>query len=358
MLRPPQQPVREPEPIGRLTLALGALLALTACGRTQPYRYPPPVAPVPDAGVLPACVPGVVNPVRELPKVFFVIDRSGSMLFDFAGHAGGLFGEPLIGPRRWDVLSTSLSRTLPRHDQDLEMGAVLFPGADECGVSASDVLEPRVGNVTNILALFAREPSGGTPTFEALNFAGVRAAAADARVLVLITDGQPNCNPMLDTLSCVCTSPKLGLACADSATCLDDARSVDAIRRLRNEEGIVTYVVGIAAGDTVTKVTLGNMALVGGAPRAGDPSFYSAESEDELTQVLAAISSRITRCAWTAHRELHEGDAIEVLVGGAVVPARDGWTWQNSAEGAFSLVGEWCDRATAGAAVTVRLDCH
>jgi len=88
-------------------------------------------------------VTGVLTPQPAVPSVMLVIDRSGSMNFDFAGNAGPPFGMPLTGPRRWAVLRSTLEATLSQFDEQVAFGVVLFPGDDLCGVSAAINLLPR-----------------------------------------------------------------------------------------------------------------------------------------------------------------------------------------------------------------------
>ncbi len=348
------------------------------CGRTEVLRYStfadagldagtapvdagrPPV----DAGI--ACVPGVVSPRRAVPTVMFVLDRSGSMAFDFAGHSGDP-GDPLTGPRRWAVLEESLTRTLPAYDTALSMGVVLFPDddgdQDECDVATTAALSPMVGNATSVLSLFARQPSGGTPTYSAVFAAADAVATVPGAVLVLVTDGEPNCNVALDPVSCVCTNPTNDvppLCFADS--CLDDTRSVALLRELVTSQRLVTYVIGV--GDTGLNGdlsrTLDALAIAGGVPRINAThAYYSATSQAELSAALGEISARIARCTFDTGTRLVPGDSVEVRVGSSTVPfGPQGWEWVDEAAGRFGLTGTYCERAIAGEPVTLHLACH
>ena len=123
-------------------------------------------------------------------------------------------------------------------------------------------------------------------------------------------------------------------------------------RRLHADD-VLTYVVGVGKSSPVVSATLGNMAMAGGTDHA-----YSAVSQLQLAAALELISSRVTKCTWSANTLLGAGDSIEVRIGQDVVPFKDGWTWARENEGAFSLVGAWCDRAVAGETVAVKLACH
>lgn len=345
----------------KLLLPVLALLGLS-CGRTQPvhYTFPPGAA---DAGpVLRPCVTGVLTPEPAVPSVMLVVDRSGSMNFDFAGNSGFPFGMPLTGPRRWAVLRSTLENTLSQFDEQVAFGVVLFPADDSCGISASINLLPAPGNATQVMALLNRVPEGGTPTFGAVNTAAQQLAAVRAQALVLITDGDPNCNAALDPDTCDCTAPRLGVppTCGEATACRDGERTIDGLRRLRVDEGVVTYVVGVGASSTTVTQTLDNMAIAGGVPRpSGTHSFYSGATEAELTEALTAISTRLTRCTWSTGTRLGPNDAVEVTVGGLTVPQGDlGWDWIDASSGDLSLRGTWCERAAGGEAVLVHLVCR
>ena len=347
----------------RLTLLpMFALLSL-ACGRTELVHYTLPPGDPPDAGrQLVPCAPGVLTPEPAVPAVMLVVDRSGSMNFDLAGNAGEPFGNPLTGPRRWAVLKQTLASTLNEFDEQVAFGMVQFPGDDICGVSSSIELLPRAGNAGEVMVRLNRPPGGGTPTFQAISAAAGQLRSVKGQALVLITDGDPNCNSDLDADTCDCTAPLIGFppSCNESTACRDGARTVDGLRILRQEQGIVTYVVGVGSSSTDVLLTLENMAIAGGVPRLGGVrSFYSGATEPELSEALTAISTRLTRCTWATGTRLGPNDLVQVTVGGQVVPhGALGWDWVDAASGDLSLRGVWCERAAAGEAVRVRLECR
>src|SRR4051812_43851506 len=98
-----------------MRVLLLSLLFLTACGRTELVHYswlPSTLDGGKEPPVLVPCMTGELTPVPAVPAVMLVVDRSGSMNFDFAGNSGGLFGNQLTGPRRWAVLRSTLEATL------------------------------------------------------------------------------------------------------------------------------------------------------------------------------------------------------------------------------------------------------
>ena len=129
---------------------------------------------------------------------------------------------------------------------------------------------------------------------------------------------------------------------------------------MREERGIVTYVVGVGSNSNSVTTTLTNMAIAGGVPRmGGTTSFYSGVTQEELAEALTAISTRLTRCTWSTGTRLGPNDLVQVTVGGEIVPKGSlGWDWVDVSSGDFSLRGRWCERAAAGEAVLLELLCR
>lgn len=204
-----------------------------------PTAAPGPVTPEPTK----ACVAGTFTLERARAKVLFVIDRSGSM-------AQGLDGSQQP-PSRWNTLRDSLAQVLPSVESTVELGAMFFPMSSafeqsvRCAVSSGVDLAPALFQADAVLLPFSStSPGGFTPTYDALrvahSFLASTRAASSARTLVLATDGGPNCNPGLDTTTCVCVAGKATAAgClgsfggGGSDSCLDDARTVAEVGALR-----------------------------------------------------------------------------------------------------------------------------
>lgn len=340
------------------------LLLCAGCGRSGLVHYSSLPGEPPDAGKeLVPCMTGELTPRPVVPAVMLVVDRSGSMDFDLAGNAGPPFGNPLTGPTRWAVLRASLESTLSHFDQQIAFGMVMFPGDDFCGAPSAIELQPRAGNATQVLARFNRVPEGGTPTFGAVNAAGDLLVSVHGQAQVLITDGDPNCNSALDPDTCDCTAPRVGVppVCSEATACRDGDRAIDGIRRLRQDRGITTYVVGVGSSTSTVLHTLDNMAIAGGAPRTGGShTFYSGATQASLTEALEAISTRLSHCTWATGTRLGPTDLVTVMVGADVVPSQvtDGWSWVDQTSGDFVLQGSWCTRAAAGEPVLVRLECR
>jgi hypothetical protein len=329
-------------------------VVLAACGRTVIYE---PRTAVADAGTVKSCHTGGVALSHATPALYFVIDRSGSMAFDLKGNTGGA-RDPLQGPSRWTILWDVMRGVLPQHDLDLSIGAALFPSSSGCGFPSKPNVIPHLANSAAVLALSLLPPGGGTPVAGMMESMREPAREASAKSLVLITDGEPNCNASLEPQTCHCTQPTVGVPplCPSADICLDDQRTVTTLGNLF-DGGVVTHVVGFAAGDAAA-ATLDAMAIAGGAPRTGPHRFNSAETEAELSDVLTGISERERNCTWTVLTHLEAGDALELTLGIEVVPEGTGWEWLKRDEGSFVLRDTWCDRTVAGAQLVAHLTCR
>ena len=363
-------------------LPLAAVLAL-GCGRTEVVRYTllPPDASVDaghDAGVdagLPdagfdagidagidagPCLPRPLPLQPALPTVMFVIDRSGSMNDNLDGRDAGT-----PSASRWRVLEASLRSVLPPLDQQIAMGALMYPvQANTCAAPTSIDLSPAQGNASRLLALFnSSSPIGGTPTGGALDLAAQHLrtlrTATSARALILATDGAPNCNMGLNDNTCVCTQPPLVSAnCDDPTHCLDDVRIIAGMRSLF-AQNLPTYVIGLGSQLNQWASTLDQMAVAGGVPRQGvGPRYYSITNQAELTDAFNRITAQLTRCTFLLNG-LGPNDTFTLQVDGVDVPQDpNGWEWSDQTNGELALHGMACDLVARGATATVLVDCH
>jgi hypothetical protein len=323
---------------------LAAALALTACGRTEPYRFTGrggTDAGAGDAGqpVVVGCTPGMIGLTRATPKVMFVLDRSTSMNSPFGATRAS----------RWRSLSSALSRVLPPINGKMEVGALLFPQGigSSCAAPAGANLIPALGNVPPLVSLLINtQPGGQTPTAQALQTAGIilvgERAAKGARAVVLATDGAPNCNSALDPSTCACADSSR--RCNAATLCLDDVRTVNAVAGLA-VLGIPTWVLGIQDSSTTAIGVLNAMARAGGRARPGATSYYAVTSESALDTALTDIRNQVGACVFLSSSVPSEGGRIDVQVDGVSVPADpvDGWAWTDLNNGELELSGAACD---------------
>lgn len=250
---------------------------------------------------------------------------------------------------------------------------MLFPaaGSFECGAPVRlDVPFARGSTGAIARALDAAEPTGRTPTFAALVQAErvlVGMPGAGPRSVVLATDGGPNCNATLDGDRCSCSTSSMSVgqdACRmDPSLCLDDARAVAQVQAMASR-AVPTFVIGID-GDRRPELVdvLNRMARAGGRPNPLSPTraYYSVQRAEDLSEAVASIVRSIASCTLSAPYRPREGAAVEVRVGGAVVP-RDvtrvaGWDWNAPGSAEVVLVGAACDAAARGAEVVVAVRC-
>ena len=187
------------------------------------------------------------------------------------------------------------------------------------------------------------EPEGGTPT--AITLQGVRrvlAAAPGRRAVILVTDGGPNCNDEIacDATTCIpniegycpsnvenCCDPFVG---GTGQNCLDRASTLDAIAELR-ELGITVHVIGIA-GSAPFAATLGQMAMLGGAPTPDPPFFQQGSDLDALAAALSAVAVVEGSCVF----ELAEAPPVtwrtNVWLDAERLPydSANGWMWHGA----------------------------
>ena len=340
----------------RLVGLLVFCVVAAACGRSDLYRYaalasfdaglPAADAGAPDAGILP-CIPGQLSLMKATPTVIFVLDRSGSM------------NQRIGKTTRWKALTNGLTAALPAVDQQMEIGAYVYPAgtsSNACSLSGETTLTPKRGNVQALLASMAtRTPAGHTPTAGAIATAGTilstyRTATA-ARALVLATDGAPNCNASLNAKTCTCVGGGPN-GCTDGLMCLDDDRTVAEVRNWHTK-GVPTYVIGIQDSANVDFVgTLNAIAIAGGHPLKGKPqasSYYAVTSESELDAALVSIRDQVGGCVYLTTSLPDLNGSIVVRLNGTPLAFETDWIWGNQANGEGVLVGDACLEAAATA---------
>ncbi|MCY1036134.1 adventurous gliding motility lipoprotein CglB [Corallococcus sp. BB11-1] len=173
----------------------------------------------------------------------------------------------------------------------------------------------------------ANRPRGGTPTSGSLEFTGSLLTSDSAereRIIILLTDGLPNCNDKnqysgrVNPQECACTLTPSSLCAAEDSPyemrgCLDKNASVAAVERLK-ARNISTIVIGFGAETSsgAGPQVLNEMAKAGGFARdcradidcgAGDTcdvntqlcgrAFYQAANQEELAAALKAISEEL-----------------------------------------------------------------
>jgi len=312
---------------GAALLGGALLVALAAASACQTYDFEP-VAPL---AIRQTQTSVDVEALANKPNFLLLVDKSGSMdqpvdPTNPACHVGGVNG-PLCGdpqkenpcdagvcPTRWSELSKALTGFVDTYPLIGRYGLSMFPEpkksdggvctASECDLcdqtthetaplptSATDddaTLQAAAGATRDALLQVGSCSTGslpgptctggGTPTAASLAFlTSVPALVTSSnreQIVILFTDGLPNCNPALGSLAgtaaCQCTfgpNPDdcaQGLPPFDGAGCLDVDQAVKVIQTL-GQKSVQTFVVGFGAelGTVSARDTLQRMAVAG-----------------------------------------------------------------------------------------------
>jgi hypothetical protein len=332
--------------------ALGASVSATT--------GPPPA----DAGGLCGNEPHQI--VFDAPNIYFVLDASGSM----ATSAG-------TAATRYQLVRKAALDMIWKLGPLIRVGAALFPlGADKVDGCrpGREVLPMRAGNPVAgtsgaasyaFAAVTSITPFGGTPTTATLDalYPSVSALGKNT-IVVLATDGGPNCNPFATCTAAGCM-PNIEGRCggpvnccapngvAGPTQCLDRDAVTLAISRYA-AAGIAVYVVGIPGSELYGDV-LDDMAIAGGAPQIAPPFYYKVTDLGALGSVLGSIAAAHVPCSFTLAEPPEDPGFTNVYLDAAVIPLdpKDGWSWQSPS--VVALHGAACEKLRSGAATKVQI---
>ena len=302
------------------------------------------------------------------PDILILLDRSGSMNDDITGNTclgdGGVSSMSTPGAcgarSKWALVTTSLNQVVAQTDASVNWGLKFFPdvGNNACAASGAPAVSIGPANGTAIADAIASQTtaegavkgSNGTPTN-----AGEASAAAylstlttvNPKFILLATDGLPTCASAV-------------------ATQEDSLGAITAVQ-VASTAGISTFVVGIATAGFTADETLSQMAIAGGYPRVGSPSYYPASTTQELTAILSTlVASR--GCPFAlGPPPTNDGrtsvDRISIFVDGVRLD-RDtthtsGWDYNDGSHTSITVSGPACTDIKTGAAhaVTVSFKC-
>lgn len=344
--------------------ALSLGLGLCLFGACQVYDF----EPVKPMALLVMTDGGEVSIKKA--NLMFLVDRSGSMTTPIDATL------PTCPncPTRGSELKDALKGFLAGNGSLARMGLGFYShfgidGGDECSplslatirvpinTSSDDgaQLQATANQINNEVqsATF----SGGTPTAESLRALGGYSALLDpdpfrTNVVVLVTDGLPNCNANHSLSSCICTGTGTQCSPPPAKLCLDDANSVSAVTELKAKR-IGTIVVGFGAdtaGGEAFK-TLNAMAQAGGYPRscgadagvADCKKYYQAANGAELAQILREIISKLIPCNFPLYDVHPQNEGmIQLKIEDQVVNPAE-WDY-DSATNEVRLTDSYCSR--------------
>ncbi|MCS6899299.1 MAG: vWA domain-containing protein [Myxococcales bacterium] len=313
-----------------------------------------------------------VDARQEPVKIYFVLDRSGSM-------------SDKVGPiTKYASMRSAAVKLFERIGWRSEIGATLFPskGGAPCS-SGSEVFplqkgDPKIyldkgiqGPQTQKFAqAIASTPQGGTPTGKTLMDLVPRLQGLGPNTFVLLaTDGGPNCNAAItcDASQCMPNIEKVEgcteqVNCCDpkqndtysTINCLDTGTSLAAVAALA-QAGVRTIVVGIP-GSAEYATVLDLMAVAGGVPREGNPRYYRVDDLAALEAMLLKIGSEITvSCDITLGAPPSNPNEINVFFDQKIIPQdpENGWVWKDSTT--IMLRGDACEAISSGSAGIIRV---
>jgi hypothetical protein len=294
-----------------------------------PPREPPP--PIRDIGAR------VLDHSAIKPNVMLLVDRSGSMNDTLDCGQSSC-------PTKWRQL-LALGSYLQAVKERARLGLAYFPSRRMSGCSVESSVEIPLSEAPDIDvqilgSLQSTSPGGNTPAAAALDEVGEtgRLDATDrANVVVLLTDGRPNC------------------ACGGDIVCESDA-AVAAVEALAlRDPPVKVYVVGFGASlRDVAGETLAKMAEAGGTARAaeGQPKYYQADTVEELVRLLYDVTRQVSPCDYQL-AETPAAERLVVTLDGAEVAActADGCTegyGYDAAHGRVNFLGASCEKLRDG----------
>jgi hypothetical protein len=411
-----------------IALAAGCLVTVLACQR---YEFTP-VGPL-TISQEQSSTPIVIRKFK--PNVMVLVDKSGSMDQPIDPTVPGCTtGNGLCGTgetaklnpcntnvclTRWSELSLALDAFLQSEAQTVRFGLSFFPEpaalADQPNcvpTSAARVnlpADPQDDSLATLANLSTQARAalasvrsqnpvgptgtgGATPTGPSLAFFSSYAPLQDPlrlELVLLLTDGLPNCNPGITAENCTCTAAADSCPPAGSPNnCLDKDRTVQAVQDLA-AQGVHVVVIGFGDetrgsldGGVQAPIVLQEMALAGNYPRLcpgpqhdqscgpGNPcqggvclrQYYQAQDSRDLGAALAEITASLDRepCL----RAITPAPTSEELIlltlnGTSYPPGNDTWHYVPPADGgpAIRFLGPLCTAIEASTAQNpVQLD--
>jgi hypothetical protein len=352
--------------LSSLLLALGVTLAC------QGYHFKS-VQPKPVVLINKSIDTGV----QLAPPVLIIVqDTSGSMCEPISSTDEVVDGGSCAadaGRSKMAITSNAMIQIFGQLDtasHPFNLGLYSFPSDNSCGAGTLQVPTTDAGTAIPAIQLWyatiANNVGGGTPTAQTLSTVAndptfAQSAATSKKVLLLVTDGLPNCNHANPCASALwsdgkshgCESPEYlsayfgvdagpptGCSCSRlgcdttnnqstantccttkfSEECLDGQASVQAIADLYQNHQVTTYVVGMGFDLKLTSgATLDAMARAGqgGNPDAG---HFSADTPQQLQDALQSIITLVTEsCIYNLDSPPADPRLIELVLDGTTL---------------------------------------
>ena len=396
-----------------IALAAACLVTALAC---QTYEFLP-VEPL-TISQEQSSTPIVIKKFK--PNVMVLVDKSGSMdqpidptvpgcttAFGLCGTGDTAKTNPCntnVCLTRWSELNLALDSFLQAQAQTVRFGLSFFPEPAALAeqpncvpTSAARVnlpADPQDDSPATLAALSTQARTalasvksqnqvgptgtgGATPTGPSLAFFSSYTPLQDPlrlELVLLLTDGLPNCNAGITAQDCTCTAA--ADSCPPAGTpdnCLDKDRTVQAVQDL-SARGVHVVVIGFGDetrasvdGGVQAPIVLQEMALAGNYPRlcpgpqhdqACGPlnpcqggvclrQYYQAQDSRELGAALAEITASLDRepCLHAISPAPTSEDLILLTLNGTKYPpGNDTWHYVPPADGgpAIQFFGPLC----------------
>ena len=287
-----------------------------------------------------------------------VVAASASMNWDASNTAcaGGCGATS-----KWAQATAAINEVVSQTQSTVGWGLELVPEdrAGLCTVAAGPTLAVAVDDASSMAAAIADRTSANGGLSNGGNYAAraaVEVAAShlstltddNRRMIVLVTDGVPNCPP-------------------DDGNTDDGALAVQAIASAA-AMGYPTFVVGFAPTSAAAFGMLDQMAVAGGTGRTAPLAFIRVTGTSNLTTALRTMIDNSARCVFTIPPPPTDDGAtnrldIAVAIDGVDIPHdydhENGWDYTDSSLEHMQLYGPVCDHVMAAAApaVTVSFLC-
>ncbi len=270
-----------------------------------------------------------VSATQTSPNIMMTVDESGSMTDPIAGSTMS----------KWDALTGAVNTLLGQYSGAAQWGLSIFPhdAADSCSPGQVDIAVG-ANTVQPILAKLATLTDatigGNTPTDETLQAElGSAAGLADAtkaNYVLLMTDGEPNCNG--DVKSVAATIAKL----------------------YAQTPPVRTFVVGIGDGTSSDPSALNSWAEAGHTARTGATEYYQVNNTADLQAAFQAIVNGVVSCTYQLSMKPSDASLIVAYINGVAVP-QDPTNGTSYDTGTNSLVfnGTSCTQLKSGGSATL-----
>jgi len=307
-----------------------------------------------------------VDLLTDPPNIYFVLDRSGSM----------------IAENKWTKVRGTVGSVVKALGPRANIGAAVYPGdgVDAC-VAGTELMAVRPGDapgtntnpnstfLTLARALDLTQASGGTPTRATIAALTPKLMGLPGKTfVVLATDGGPNCTDLVcDTSECIlniegtqlgpntcslagpnCCAGKQGLSC------LDDDGTEQEIAKLAAAR-IPTYVIGIPGAGPYSNI-MDRFAKAGGTARPTAPLHYqiNQSTEQEFTAVLKKVAAQIVATCDFELKTAPEEATVNVYLDNVVTPKdpTNGWKVEGKK---VTMLGTSCQRIKDGDVLDVRI---